>query len=226
MPHRIAWMIAAIAISIQSAHAQIIFKPVQYQYGSDFHYYYGGSDPAVLARGDRLLAMFEAAKSYGAGDVRGHRGDWVVGSQLYSDAFPSRDPALFAFTAEDAANEAAENCPRFFTMRRELAHARRRCRAAQLTRATSPPAGGRWTGAFSRTPRGLSMMATQSHGRSRRTQAVDRVPRPFWMVTAAGPINRANWRLCWSISEGCRRVHSGADMIWTGGMALSTVGGR
>jgi hypothetical protein len=48
----------------------------------------------------------------------------VVGSQLYSDAFPSRDPALFAFTAEDAANEAAENCPRFFTMRRELATAR------------------------------------------------------------------------------------------------------
>jgi hypothetical protein len=116
--------ISLIQIESQIGFGQVIFAPVQYQYGADFHYYYGGSDPAVLARGDELSAMFEASQTYGAGDVDAHRDRLVVPDRIYSDAFPDRNPALFGFTAGDASNEANAAAPRFFRMSDELAAAR------------------------------------------------------------------------------------------------------
>jgi hypothetical protein len=86
------------------AQAQVIFQPVQYQYGSgNDTYYYGGSDPAVFAKAERTAA---ARQIRGVADTK---------PQVYSDAVPHQpNAAVYGVTAADARNQAYAAMPNYF----------------------------------------------------------------------------------------------------------------
>ncbi len=107
-----AAMLTALLMSA-AAPGQVIYEPVQYQYGTGCQYYYGGRDPKVVARADRLAAMGNRVEIDGNCTL-------VANNPIYSDWFPYQDPALFGFTAADACNEANSNVPRYFRKRELL----------------------------------------------------------------------------------------------------------
>jgi hypothetical protein len=86
------------------AQAQVIFQPVQFQYGSgNDTYYYGGSDPAVFAKAERTAA---ARQIRGVADTK---------PQIYSDAIPHQpNAAVYGVTAADARNQAYASVPNYF----------------------------------------------------------------------------------------------------------------
>src|SRR4051812_30832615 len=140
MLSRIA-VFAVIAFSsivvLRGASAQVVYEPVQYQYGSGHNvFYYGGSDPNMIRRG--LWAGGGYTLPYGKSvpiDVQQQitkcdcgpgfyrasagifeRDSWDGGlpARVYSDALPRRNAALAGFTPSDARNEAYANVPRYF----------------------------------------------------------------------------------------------------------------
>jgi hypothetical protein len=86
------------------AQAQVIFQPVQFQYGSgNDMYYYGGSDPAVFAKAERTAA---ARQIRGVADSK---------PQVYSDAVPHQPNAsVYGVTVADARNQAYAGMPNYF----------------------------------------------------------------------------------------------------------------
>jgi hypothetical protein len=89
------------------AQAQVVYTPVQHEYGTgNDRYYYGGSDPRVHER---------AARDAAARAVRG-----VANSlpQVYSDALPHQpNAAVYGVNASDARNQAYDSVPRYFRKR-------------------------------------------------------------------------------------------------------------
>ena len=86
------------------AHAQVIYQPVQFQYGSgNDTYYYGGSDPAVFAKAERTAA---ARQIRNVPDSK---------PQVYSDALPHQPNAtVYGVTAADARNQAYASVPNYY----------------------------------------------------------------------------------------------------------------
>jgi len=95
------------------ASAQIIYQPLQYQYGSNSMFYYGGSDPRVIARG--------LADDAGRCGLPGYSAD--APTRIYCDCMPGLNARVYGMTAADAANQAAMNAPRYFRKRDLLAAA-------------------------------------------------------------------------------------------------------
>lgn len=89
------------------AQAQVVYTPVQHEYGTgNDRYYYGGSDARVHER---------AAADAAARAVRG-----VANSlpQVYSDALPHQpNAAVYGVNASDARNDANNAVPRYFRKR-------------------------------------------------------------------------------------------------------------
>jgi hypothetical protein len=80
------------------ACGQIIYQPVQYQHGSACKYYYGGSDPRLLAYADRLSAVRAVDRP----------------ALVFSDDFPYRDGGALGRTIDNAYNQAYGNVPLYF----------------------------------------------------------------------------------------------------------------
>lgn len=102
MSTRLIAFIVAVCLA-PAAFAQVIYLPVQYQYGGQHKYYYGGSDPHIFARAERDAALLAFRPVSGALP------------RIYSDLFPYHNAYLFGFRASDAYNEAMRNLPRYFT---------------------------------------------------------------------------------------------------------------
>ena len=87
-----------------AAHAQVVYTPVQHEYGSGAdRYYYGGSDVRVHDRAARDAA---ARAISGVADSK---------PQVYSDALPHQpNAAVYGVTPSDARNEAYNAVPRYF----------------------------------------------------------------------------------------------------------------
>src|SRR5687767_8084790 len=107
-------LIAAAIVTLVSAsfaNAQIIYEPVQYQYGEGNHrYYYGGSDAAVFAyaehqrRLDELTDIPAHSQRYTHAYVH-HR---LIGQldRVYSDVVPYTNARVYGYLPVDAANDA------------------------------------------------------------------------------------------------------------------------
>jgi hypothetical protein len=115
----IAALLWALLASINVSRAQVIFEPVEYQFGDQDKFYYGGTDPRVFARAAAPVdpgAQWGRIDGYSlaSGDVWVHQevGDQPV--RIYSDALPTQNAALYGFTATDAANVANASMPRYF----------------------------------------------------------------------------------------------------------------
>lgn len=102
------------------ASAQVIFAPVQYQYGPHPTFYYGGSNPRVFERMAQAGAL-----EYGnarTGWYEGVSGVGIITPRLtshppfrvFTDAIPYVNAALYGYTPADARNEANANVPRYF----------------------------------------------------------------------------------------------------------------
>lgn len=87
-----------------AATAQVVYTPVEYQYGTgNDRYYYGGSDPRVHERAARAAA------------ARAIRGVANTLPQVYSDALPFQpNAAVYGVTASDARDQAYASVPRYF----------------------------------------------------------------------------------------------------------------
>ncbi len=107
--------------SSSDAGAQTIYAPVQYQHGEGAgRYYYGGSDPAVIAMAERRACVDRLGDH--AYDSERYTHAYVhrrlIGQleRVYSDCVPGVNARIYGYTAADAANEANANLPRFFRM--------------------------------------------------------------------------------------------------------------
>jgi hypothetical protein len=109
--------VAGSMISAGSAGAQVMYEPVQYQYGGQQHYYYGGSDPAMHAR-----AAGPSCGNWGrvngfafaSGDVMRHREVSYERLRVYCDAYPLANAANYGMTPDDARNEAYRGTALYF----------------------------------------------------------------------------------------------------------------
>ena len=112
-------IVSVIAASSAPLNAQIFYEPVQYQYGDQNKFYYGGTDPSVFKR---AAAPADAGATWGrvngydfaSGDVWVHREVSDQPARVYSDALSTQSATLYGFTATDAANVANAAVPRYF----------------------------------------------------------------------------------------------------------------
>src|SRR3954468_2041818 len=100
MSRRIAFSCALLFVFQSIASAQIIFEPVRYQYGNDYKFYYGGSDPVIIDRARDI--------EYRPGRRVSHE---AMPLRIYSDAYPNHNAALYGVTIADARDEAYSNVP-------------------------------------------------------------------------------------------------------------------
>lgn len=131
------WMLSCVvAVCLASAaNGQIIYEPVEYQYGGQNPYYYGGSDPLVH---DWALRPWAPGTSWGRGNgfafrgggIHTHREVVTERPRVFTDGLPYRNAWIHGFTASDARNEAYARQPRYF-------------RKGDLVRAALPDASGR-----------------------------------------------------------------------------------
>ena len=119
------------------ATAAVIYEPVQYQYGDNVRYYYGGNSPRVFAQGERLQSFYyqsgivqgpylsheTSGIGNGYGDVNnsggvGYLHFGLIGQApyVYSDAIPYVNASVYGYTEVDARNDAYANVPRYFRM--------------------------------------------------------------------------------------------------------------
>ena len=118
-------LIAAAVVTLVSAsfaNAQIIYEPVQYQYGEGNHrYYYGGSDPAVFARAEyqRRLDELSDIPAHAQRYTHAYLHHRLIGQldRVYSDAVPYTNARVYGYLPVDAANDAYANAPRNFRKR-------------------------------------------------------------------------------------------------------------
>jgi len=110
---RVIALLSGILFCSSFSSAQIIYQPLQYQYGSGTKFYYGGSDPHVIANG--------LADVNGRCGAEGYHAD--APTLVYCDCMPGLNARVYGMNAADAANEAAMNMPRYFRMRDVLVSA-------------------------------------------------------------------------------------------------------
>ena len=110
------------------ASAQLIFQPVQYQYGGQNSFYYGGSNPLVIARGNQP-ACGEYGRVHGYAFISGngetHREVGTEPLRVYTDCVGRgfTNAHFYGYGIDDARNEAYANVPLVFRMRDLVAHA-------------------------------------------------------------------------------------------------------
>lgn len=113
---------AAVVVLVGSSslvNAQVIYAPVQYQYGQGRHqYYYGGSDPGVFHMAEHRRALDELSDHPYTSDRYNdaylhHR---LIGQldRVYSDVVPHGNARVYGYLPVDAANDAYANVPRYF----------------------------------------------------------------------------------------------------------------
>lgn len=127
--------VVAVGCLASVANAQIIYEPVQYQYGGQNPYYYGGSDPRVH---DSALHPWAPGTTWGRGNgfafrssnLHTHRAVVTERPRTFTDALPFQNAWVYGFTANDARNEAYARQPRYF-------------RKADLIQAARPDDSGR-----------------------------------------------------------------------------------
>lgn len=128
-------VLCAVVMS-SKASAQIVYEPVQYQYGEQNKYYYGGNDP-------RVHAYANATQDGGGRWGRVHGFDFVSGSidthrevtgepeRVFADSIPFQNARIYGYTATDARNEAYDRMPTYF-------------RKADLLATAVPQTDGSW----------------------------------------------------------------------------------
>jgi hypothetical protein len=114
-----ATLLFLLGVCAASSRAQIIYEPVQYQYGDQNKFYYGGTDARVFERAAVLSDPGAAwgrvnGNDFASGDVWVHREVSDQPVRVYSDALPTQNASLYGFTATDAANVANASVPRYF----------------------------------------------------------------------------------------------------------------
>ena len=108
-----------VLCSASIASAQVIYAPVQFQYGTATHYFYGGTDPSVHRIANYLT---DCAPNYGrvsgyafvSGNIHTHREVSTERTRVYTDCIPYREASVFGFTATDAYNQANQSLPTYF----------------------------------------------------------------------------------------------------------------
>ena len=115
--------LSSLGSSPSPARAQVIFEPVQYQFGPSPTFYYGGADLRVIAFAARTASADAIAGPRGGGDTHAVRfavGNSYRGSiggrppRVFSDRIPYCDAALFGYTAADVRNDANAAVPTYF----------------------------------------------------------------------------------------------------------------
>ena len=86
------------------SNAAVIFEPVQYQYGTQSKFYYGGHDPRVISRG--------LAEGNGYCGMNGYGDSTPV--RIYCDCIPGWNAAVYGMTTWQARDRANWNVPRYF----------------------------------------------------------------------------------------------------------------
>lgn len=121
--------VLVVTLFASQSFAQIIYEPVRYQHGTDYKYYYGGSDPAVHRWAERELQQrAEGRATYGwfsGDDHRYHRELFNPYDAVYSDEIPFTELSRFGYTENDARQEAYANVPLYFRKAEILATAQR-----------------------------------------------------------------------------------------------------
>lgn len=112
-------VVVLLSILSSTASAQIIYKPVRYQYAAYGQtFYYGGTNPRVFTFAERR-AFAETYLRYGhhpfGGRGYGDNSRFSPQASVYTDYLPPYiNAANYGFTANDARNEALANVPRYF----------------------------------------------------------------------------------------------------------------
>ena len=101
-----------------AASAQTIYAPVQYQYGHQDPFYYGGSDPAVFDLAERIRCRDIKGTTYGLDGlneayIHPRRGGRLEPLVLW-DCVPFLNARVFGYNQDDARNDAYLNVPRYF----------------------------------------------------------------------------------------------------------------
>jgi hypothetical protein len=124
---RLVAVVVVLCVSL-SASAQLIFEPVQYQYGGQNPFYYGGSNPQVIALGNQP-ACGEYGRVHGWAFISAngvtHREVGTEPLRVYTDCIGNGfvNARIYGYSIDDARNEAYNNVPRVFRMRDLIAHA-------------------------------------------------------------------------------------------------------
>src|SRR4051812_6193444 len=95
--------LSVVALWVSSASAQVIYEPVQYQYGQHEKYYYGGTDWRVFARAQRDGCQRVYGREVFQRPVR-----------IYNDCIANWNAAIFGYTMNDASNDAYQSVPTYF----------------------------------------------------------------------------------------------------------------
>src|SRR3954468_23928125 len=82
--------------------AQIFYAPIQYQYGTQNKFYYGGSDPRVIARESGPASTAQTGGrvhgwDFASGNVDTHREVSGEPERVYTDAIPGQNARIFGF---------------------------------------------------------------------------------------------------------------------------------
>ena len=112
-----AFATALLFVLAGTASAQTIYEPVQYQYGNEMKYYYGGSNPSMHAYAERVACRngYPSHLSYaGYSSLYGTLGQIGEHRLVLSDCMPHRNAAVFGYTDTDAHNEANASIPRYY----------------------------------------------------------------------------------------------------------------
>jgi len=112
-------LFALVLSCASSSFAQIIYEPVQYQYGDQNKFYYGGSDPRII---QHAMGPRDAAGRWGrvngydfvSGNIDTHREVCSEPERTFTDARGYENARIYGFTATDARNEAYANVPTYF----------------------------------------------------------------------------------------------------------------
>ena len=117
-----ALLLACIVVS--SASAQIIYEPVQYQYGgTQAPFYYGGSNPDMFRFAWREYAEAHNGFASAHGSITQHDEVDLTDPHVYVDHLPRSNAAVYGYTANDARNDAYANAARYFCKRDAMHYA-------------------------------------------------------------------------------------------------------
>jgi hypothetical protein len=138
-------LLCALALAVAPvANGQIVYEPVQYQYGGQNPYSYGGQDPRVHVSARHPHAP---GTTWGRGNgfafrsagVHTHREVVTERPRVFTDALPYRNAFVYGFTVNDARNEAYARVPTYFRKADLLRSARPDdCRGGWVVPADAP----------------------------------------------------------------------------------------
>lgn len=119
---RYPFVSALLVLIATPAFAQVIYEPIQYQYGNQNHFYYGGSDPRIIRYAASTMSTGGTwgrinGFDFVSGNVHTHREVNDEAPRIYTDAMGYQNARYYGFNASDARNEAYANAPTYFRKR-------------------------------------------------------------------------------------------------------------